>query len=237
MLGESGERVELLLPLPAPRSKVALEEAILLRRSVREWARSPLSLEDLALILWAAQGLAGYDGWPRRTAPSAGATYPLELYAVLGEEGVRVGGSFAEAGVYKYRWMRHSLALVREGDVRRELWAASLRQEWVLEAPVSIVICAVHRRTTRRYGERGERYVYMEAGHAGQNIYLMVAALNLGTVAVGAFDDAAVARVIRAQAEEHPLYIFPVGVPEKPSKGRFEELWKLLTESRKRGKG
>jgi len=219
---------EVLLPLPKPKSGVSVEEALLSRKSIREWADAPVDIEDLALILWAAQGVTEYAGWYRRTAPSAGATYPLEVYVVVGERGVRAAGAFLEAGVYKYDPLRHSLVIVRPGDRRAELWEAALRQEWVRTAPVSLVICAVYERTTQRYGERGLRYVHMEAGHAGQNVYLMATALNLGTVAVGAFDDEAVARAIGARPNERPLYIFPLGVPREPYRGSFEELRRLI---------
>ena len=223
----------ILLPLPRPKSGVVLEEALLNRRSVREWAPEPLELEDLALLLWAAQGVTEFTGWYRRTAPSAGATYPLEVYVVVGEKGVRNGTSYLEAGVYKYNPLRHSLTLAVKGDRRRELWEAALRQDWVRDAPASIVICAVYERTTRRYGERGYRYVHMEAGHAGQNIYLQAAALGLGTVAVGAFDDEAIAEIIGAQPGETPLYIFPVGVPRERYRIAFEELRRLYETTRR----
>lgn len=224
---------ELLLPLPTPKSGMALEDALLNRRSVREWAPEPLELEDLSLLLWAAQGVTEFAGWYRRTAPSAGATYPLEVYVVVGERGVRNGTSYLEAGVYKYNPLRHSLTLVVKGDRRRELWEAALRQDWVRDAPASIVICAVYERTTMRYGERGYRYVHMEAGHAGQNVYLQAAALGLGTVAVGAFDDEAVAKTIGAQSSEAPLYIFPVGVPRESHQLTFEELRELYETIRR----
>lgn len=226
------EGVELLLPLPEPRSGLSVEEALISRKSIREYSGRPINLSDLALLLWAAQGITEYDGWYRRTAPSAGATYPLEVYVVVGEGGVLSGNGYLAAGVYKYDTLRHSLLLVKTGDVRSELWDSALRQDWVRDAPVSIVICAVYERTTRRYGERGVRYVHMEAGHAGQNIYLMAAALKLGTVAVGAFDDEAVARVVGVQRGEEPLYIFPVGVPVEPYKGSFDELFKVYTVTR-----
>lgn len=221
---------EVLLPLPRVKSEMRVEEALLHRKSIREWRDEPLDVEDLALILWAAQGITEYAGWDwyRRTAPSAGATYPLEIYVVIGEKGVRSGSGYMEAGVYRYNPLRHSLTLVRRGDARREVWEASWRQDWVRDAPLSIVICAVYERTTKRYGERGIRYVVLEAGHVGQNIYLMATALNLGTVAIGAFDDAALARAINAQADEAPLYVYPVGVPRAPYRGSFEEVRELI---------
>jgi len=226
--GEGGAAVvvgeEVLLPLPKKTTSVTVEEAILLRRSIRDYTRDPITIEQLSMVLWAAQGIT--DARRRfRAAPSAGATYPLEIYVVVGEKGVVLeNNSYLKPGVYKYNVYRHSLVLVKEGDYREELSKAALNQRWVREAPVSIVICAVYERTTSRYGERGIRYVHIEVGHVGQNIYLMATALGLGTVAVGAFYDDQVARIVGAKPEEHPLYIMPIGVPAKPPKTSFEEI-------------
>ncbi|MEZ0289849.1 MAG: SagB/ThcOx family dehydrogenase [Sulfolobales archaeon] len=216
---------EIFLTIPYIKSRVYLEEALLNRKSYRDWKREPIDIEDLSIILWSSYGVVeNIDGWFRRTSPSAGATYPMEIYVVVGSESIRFRGSFLEAGVYKYNPVRHSLKLVRKGDFREELYRAALYQEWVRDAPVSIVICAVYERTTRVYGERGYRYVYMEAGHVGQNIYLMTTALGLGTVAIGAFIDSEVARVINAERDESPLYIFPVGVPRDRFINSFESI-------------
>lgn len=226
---------ELLLPLPRKITVVTVEEAILLRKSIREWRDAPITVEQLSMILWASQGVVeDVDGWLRRAAPSAGATYPLEVYVVIGEGGVSLGdGSYIEAGVYKYDYVRHSLKLIKRGDLRNDLWRATLRQDWVREAPVSLVICAVYERTTWRYGERGVRYVHIEVGHVGQNIYLMSTALGLGTVAIGAFHDDEVARIVDARRDERPLYVFPVGVPLRPHKTDFRELQELYSRLRR----
>jgi len=214
---------EILLPLPHKMTGMVVEEAILLRRSLRDYRPEPLTIDQLSMILWAAQGITELR-WRFRAAPSAGATYPLEVYVVIGKEGVKGYGGFIEAGVYKYDILRHALILVKKGDVRDELYRAALDQPWVRDAPVNIVICAVYERTTRVYGERGYRYVYMEVGHVGQNIYLMATALGLGTVAIGAFYDDWVARIINAEPSEHPLYIMPVGVPVRPYVMTFDRL-------------
>ena len=226
---------ELLLPLPRKMSIITVEEAILLRKSIREWSDKPLNITQLSMILWVTQGVVeDIHGWLRRASPSAGATYPLEIYVVVGEGGVYLGdGKYLPAGVYKYDFRRHSLRLVVSGDMRDRLWRASLMQDWVREAPVNIVICAVYERTTSRYGDRGVRYVILEAGHVGQNIYLMTTALGLGTVAIGAFYDDEVANIIKATRNERPLYIFPVGVPLTPHKMSFEELHKIYTRLRR----
>lgn len=226
----SDERI--LLPLPRKVSELAVEEAILLRRSIREYTDDPVDLGDLAMILWATYGVTD----PKRgfrAVPSAGPTYPLEIYVVIGERCVRFDEAFLREGVYKYEPHSHSLLLVKSGDYRRELMEAALDQRWVGEAPVSIVICAVFERTTSIYGWRGEvRYVPMEVGHAGQNIYLMATALRYGAVVIGAFYDDYVAKIIDAKVYEKPLYIVPIGVPRSPPKTSFEDIWEYITSRR-----
>ncbi len=197
-------------PKPGYPSK-PLNVVLLERRSRRSYRRRPLSLEDVSQLLWAGYGVTGPEGL--KTCPSAGATYPLELYLVVGRMAVTAGDDYLAEGVYHYVPAEHSLELVLEGDVRGRLQAAALGQEWVGEAPVSIVIAAVFERTTMQYGERGVRYVYMEAGHCSQNIYLEATALGLGTVAVGAFYDDDVAAILSLPPRVHPLYIMPVGWP------------------------
>lgn len=197
------------LPQPQVSGKMSVEDALAKRRSIREYTGQPLTLAELSQLLWAAQGITE----PRygfRTAPSAGATYPLEIYLVVGQDGV-VG---LEAGVYQYNPRSHALALIFRGDLRSELSVAAIDQRWVAEARIDIVIAAVFERTTAKYGERGVRYVYMEAGHAGQNVYLQATALGLGTVVIGAFHDEEVQRVLRMPRDHKPLYIMPVGYPK-----------------------
>lgn len=191
------------LPDPVLKGSVSVEEAISKRRSIREYRDEPLRLEELGQLLWAAQRITSPKGF--RAAPSAGATYPLEIYVSVKERGV-IG---LPAGIYHYDPFDHSLTLIKEGDHSLEIYRASLNQEWVKEAPICIIIAADFSRTTSRYGARGERYVYMEAGHVGQNIYLQATALDLGTVAVGAFYDDQLRSIIGC--EEAPIYIFPVG--------------------------
>ncbi len=204
----------ILLPLPHDVGNVSAAKAILLRRSIREYLRKPLSIDDVSMLLWAAQGITDVKHL-FRAAPSAGATYPLVLYLVVGYEGVSLGGGeYLKPGVYRYIVNLHALKPVKYGDLRGELSKASLNQPWVRNAPIDIVMCAVFSRTTKVYGERGIRYVYMEAGHAAENIYLMASALGLGTVVVGAFHDELVASVIGAGSNESPLYVIPVGIPE-----------------------
>ncbi|MCS7281202.1 MAG: SagB/ThcOx family dehydrogenase [Desulfobacterota bacterium] len=190
------------LPEPAKKGSMSLEESIFLRRSVREFSDTALTINELSQLLWASQGTVKSG---RRSVPSAGALYPLEIYAVCGNvKGI-------EPGIYKYDVKRHGLVRILSGDRRAALASSALGQYWVKNAPVSIVVSAVYERTTRKYGERGIRYVHMEVGHVGQNVLLQAVALNLGAVPVGAFYDEDVKRVLNLPKDEHPLYIIPVG--------------------------
>jgi len=191
------------LPQPRLAGSVSVEEALLDRRSVRQYSDDSLSLEEASQLLWAAQGVTA--DWGGRTAPSAGALYPLELYLVA----VRIEG--LDAGVYRYVPNGHELVVVRRGNVSRELTGAALDQGSVRAAAAVLVFTAVYERTTVKYSERGIRYVHMEAGHAAQNVLLQCSGLGLGCVVVGAFDDDALRDVLNAPAEETPLYLIPVG--------------------------
>ena len=187
------------LPKPRVKSEISLEEALNKRRSVRDYKKGSLNLEQVSQLLWAAEGENQYG----RTAPSAGATYPLETYLIVGEvEGL-------EPGIYQYSPTRHGLEKIKEEDVRNKLSRAALGQGMIARAPIDIVIAADYGRTTGHYVRRGIRYVQMEAGHVGQNLHLQAAALNLGTVMIGAFEDRAVKEVLGIK--EDPLYIIPVG--------------------------
>ncbi len=190
---------------PSQKGEISVEEAIARRRSVRQFTAEPVSLTQLSQLLWAAQGLTTTG----RAVPSAGATYPLEVFAVCGANSVEA----VRAGIYRYRADDCSLSLHHAGDIRLDLSRASLNQEYIYKAPVDIVICALYRRTAAVYGSRGERYIHIEVGHAGQNIYLQATALGLGTVAIGAFDDEQVSEVLRLDKQVTPLYIMPVGKP------------------------
>jgi len=207
------EGKEIHLPYPRLRGSVSVEEALANRRSVREYREEPITIEELAQLLWAAYGISETT-YGLRTAPSAGAQYPLELYVVVGELGVKTDEGYLPAGIYHYDVHAHSLRIRKAGDNREALYRAALEQIWVLEAPVSLVFTAVYSRTTRVYGERGRlRYVPMDLGHAGQNVYLQATALGLGTVAVGAFHDDEISEILDLPPEETPLYIMPVGRP------------------------
>lgn len=179
------------------KGAVSVEEAIARRRSRRSFKRIKLTKKQLSQVIWSAE-----------KAPSAGATYPLELYVVIGAdcvEGINAGVYHAERGYPQ-------LEVHKEGDLRAELAYACLSQTFIAHAPVSFVLAAEYERTTRRYGDRGVRYVHIEVGHVSQNIYLECEALGLATVAIGAFYDEAVERVLNLPKQHRPLYVMPVGV-------------------------
>lgn len=194
------------IPLPEPRleGEMSVEAALSERRSVREYASKALSLAELGQLLWAAQGITGANQ-RYRTAPSAGALYPLELYVVTGDV------DKLAPGVYHYDPSSHALRSHRTSDVRAALARAALGQAWVEEGAVVLIVTAIYERTTEKYGVRGRQYVHMEAGHAAQNVYLQAVALDMGTVAVGAFDNEEVQRVVGLSDGEVPLYLMPVG--------------------------
>lgn len=205
---------EQAIQLPTPRfeSKFSIEEVMLKRRSHRNYVKSAISLKDLSQVLWAAYGITKPDNSREifrggfRTAPSAGATFPLEVYAIIGNV------KDVEPGVYRYVSDGHKLAKVLDKDIRPALAKAALNQEMIEDAPASLFFSAIFERTMQRYGDRGrERYVCMEIGHVAQNVYLQVEALGLGTCAIGAFNDSKVSEVLQLQAEEEPLYIMPIG--------------------------
>ena len=203
-----GQPMSIPLPPPSQKGGMALEEAIARRRSVRDLTTQPILKSQLSQILWSAQGITGT--WEEyRAVPSAGATYPLEIFILCGQNTVEG----LDAGIYHYDIAHHSLITLVKRDSRLELARAALAQVFIEDASLSIVICAEYERTKRRYGNRGERYVHIEAGHAGQNIYLQANALGLATVAIGAFYDEPVRQVLRLEKQYQPLYIMPVGKP------------------------
>ena len=200
-MAQSSETV--LLPKPVHVADKSLEELLRQRRSVRDYQSTALQLQDISQLLWAAQGITHPAGM--RTAPSAGALYPLELYVIAGN----VNGM--AAGVYHYRVDDHRLTLMQGGDKRKPLAHAALGQAWVRNAAAVVVFAAVYDRTTRKYGERGVRYVHMEVGHAAQNLFLQAGALGLATVVVGAFRDDELADVLQLPDNVRPLVLMPVG--------------------------
>ncbi|MEA1944842.1 MAG: SagB/ThcOx family dehydrogenase, partial [Euryarchaeota archaeon] len=194
---------EIMLLEPVTTGEMSIEETLLHRRSVRTYTDEPLTLNDISQLLWAAQGVTSEEGF--RTAPSAGALYPLEVYVVAGN----VDG--LSDGIYHYQIAKHSLQKVRDGDFRRNLSACALNQSQITTCAIDIVFAAVFERTTGKYGDRGIRYVYIEAGHAAQNVYLQAESRNLGVCAIGAFYEAEVSELLALPENEIPVYILSVG--------------------------
>lgn len=185
------------LPLPVRKGNMSLEETIQQRRSIREYTSADISLSELSQLVWAAQGITSTQGL--RTVPSAGALYPLEVYIVN------------ITGVYHYNTLNHSLEKIRSEDVQKNLTKAALNQDSVRQAPLKLVIMGVYERAATKYGERAERYVHLEAGHAAQNVLLECTSLGLGAVPIGAFDDSMVREVLEISPDQQPLYIIPIG--------------------------
>ncbi|HEX75977.1 MAG TPA: SagB/ThcOx family dehydrogenase [Dehalococcoidia bacterium] len=196
---------ETTIRLPEPRydSDVPIEQSLLQRRSIRSYTGGSLTLREVSQLLWAAQGITDPRGF--RTAPSAGALYPLEMYVVAGD----VQG--LTSGVYRYEPDEHRLVGIVDGDRRVELADVALGQRCVKEGAIAFVLTAVYERTTSKYGDRGIRYVHMEVGHAAQNLCLQATAMGLGTVTIGAFHDEQVTKLINLPENEQPLYIIPAG--------------------------
>jgi SagB-type dehydrogenase family enzyme len=196
------------IPLPKPSSdgKVSVEKAIKQRRTIRDFQERTLSLNHLAQLLWSAQGITDLTKG-RRVAPSGGALYPLDIYTLIGENGVEK----MEAGIYHYLPKEHSMSMILKGDRRREISSASLSQMWMAKAPVIFIITAEYKRITGKYGERGIRYALIEVGHVGQNVFLQAEALELGAGIVGAFNDLEVSKVARLPPQHEPLLMMPVG--------------------------
>jgi SagB-type dehydrogenase family enzyme len=200
-----------MIDLPDPRSLKgkSLTEVLVTRKSVRAFSGKPLSRDQISYLLWACQGTSDISSKRsgRRTVPSAGATYPLEIFTACGSGSI----DGLDTGIYRYLSGAHALELRSSEDIRDRLADACFSQRFIAEAPVSFVIVADYARTTGHYGERGVRYVHIEAGHAGQNVYLACEALGLATVAVGAFNDEAVARTLDLSMRNDALYVMPVG--------------------------
>ena len=200
-MAESNEHIK--LPNPRIIGEQSVEMLFKQRRSVRSYQKSPLNLAEVGQLLWSAQGVSDTQGL--RTAPSAGALYPLELFVVVGDV------NELSAGVYQYNPEDHSLLKTANGDLRTSLQKASLSQSSIGDAAVVFVFAAIYQRTSRKYGKRGIRYVHMEVGHAGQNLFLQAEGLGLGTVVVGAFDDDEVREVLNLASDVQPLSLMPVG--------------------------
>jgi len=193
------------IPLPeiTISGKHFLQQLLQQRRSVRHFQDVSISLSDIGQLLWTAQGITNPKGF--RTAPSAGALYPLELYVVAGQV------KNLSSGIYHYDPNNHRLIKVDSGDRRKKLAQAAYWQASVSDAATVVVFAAVYERATFKYGERGVRYVHIETGHAAQNLSLQAESLGLGTVVIGAFNDDEAKAVLQLPDDVQPLLLMPVG--------------------------
>ncbi|MGC2194264.1 MAG: SagB/ThcOx family dehydrogenase [Terriglobales bacterium] len=195
--------VKIALPAPELAGRMPLEEALAQRRSLREFSAQPLSYEELSQLLWAAQGITAPDG--RRTAPSAGALYALEVYVATSD------------GFYHYVPAAHELEVRSEEDLRPTLYWAAQCRGFLRDAAAVFVITAVYERIEHRYGrERSPLYVHLEAGHAAQNLLLQAVSLGLGGVPVGGFYDDQVKMALPLRPKEWPVYLIGIGHPGGP---------------------
>ena len=187
------------LPRPSQQGERSLGQTLATRRSVRNFTNKPLTDHEISQLLWAAQGITNDEGL--RTAPSAGALYPLELYVAT------------STGLYQYDPLQHELRQDNSADLRQSIYHAALEQDSVREAPAVFIFTAVYARTAQKYGDRAQRYVHIEVGHAAQNLLLKAVALDLAAVPIGAFDDDQLSKLLKLPGEQFPLYLIPVGHP------------------------
>ncbi len=202
IISQTKSPIEIALPEPIYSSHISIEEALKNRRSARRYKNQAITLRQISQLLWAAQGISSDSGC--RTAPSAGALYPLEVYLIARNV------KNLSPGIYHYEPKKHVLKKLKEGDISIQLTRAAMGQQAVKSSAANIVITAVFSRTVKKYGKLGKRFVFMEAGHAAQNIYLQAVSLNLATVSIGAFDAAQVRQSLGI-IDEEPLYLLPVG--------------------------
>ncbi len=193
------------LPAPQTKGRMTVEQALATRRSRRAYASTPLKLAEVSQLLWAAQGITGPEG--RRTAPSAGALFPMELYLSAS----RVEG--LAPGIYHYDPAEHTLGLIAAGDVRREMTAACADQDCVRFSACLLIFSAVPEACAARYGDRAPKFIHIEAGHAAQNVYLEATALGLGVCDIGAFSPDPVRRLVHLDDDEEPICLMTAGRP------------------------
>lgn len=194
-------RFEEIIELPPPQRSggTSLEEALTERRSGREFAPGPLPIETIGQLLWAGQGVTDDRGY--RTAPSAGARYPLELYAVTATD------------VAHYLPDGHRVERRPDTTTLRELGDAAFDQQYVASAPLVVVVVGVPARTAAEYGNLAADFVEREVGHATQNVLLQATVLDLAAVPVGGFDPDRVARLLALGPGHEVHYLVPVGRP------------------------
>ncbi|MBT8406501.1 MAG: SagB/ThcOx family dehydrogenase [Deltaproteobacteria bacterium] len=206
--GQISMAAEIALPSPSYKGKVSVEETLKSRRTHRSFQPRPLTLKQFSQILWGAYGVTSQRyGSFLKTAPSAGALYPLDIYGVVGQGGVET----LAPGVYHFRPENHTVELVKQGDLRAKVARQALQQMWMAKAPLMLVITGEYNRSSMKYGPRGVTYTHIEAGHVGQNIFLQAEAIGLKAGIVGAFNNRGVVTTMGLPPSHDPLLIMPVG--------------------------
>lgn len=198
-----------IIPLPKPRLEKGLNfwATLQRRRSIRDYQAAPLSLPELANLLWATQGLTGAIGSPwYRTVPSAGALHPIDTYLIINQV------EEVPSGIYFFQVEDFSLQEIKTGDFSCQIASAALGQEMALTAAVVFIWVAVIDRCRQKYRQRAYRYIYLDCGHIGQNLYLAATAMNLGCCAIGAFFDDEVNSLLQLDGqEETTIYLATIG--------------------------
>ena len=206
---KDGKFISLPLPVEISVTPIELRSAIESRRSIRQYARDPLTLNELAYLLWCTQGIVQrHEPYATfRNVPSAGGRHAFETYLQVN----RV--SDLEPGLYRYLAFSHRLmAIETSPDVADRLMEACLRQDLVKESAITFIWSCVIYRMAWRYSERAYRLVHLDAGHVCQNLYLAAEQLNCGACAIGAFDDELMARLLGIDGlEEFVIYCATVG--------------------------
>jgi SagB-type dehydrogenase family enzyme len=207
------------LPQPEFKGKVSVEEAIKARRTIREFSEQIVTLKELSQLLWCAQGITGEltahgTLFKLRTVPSAGALYPLNVYVSVREKGVEG----LAPGIYKYIPDNHSIQLVVEGDQTLKVEEAVLGQS-ISTAPITFIITSESYKTTIKYAERAMQYIYIEAGHLGQNLQLQGEAMGFGTWLIGAYWDGKLVDILKLSYREIPVYVIAAG-HKKPTESK-----------------
>ena len=209
--GQISMAADIALPSPSHKGTVSVEEALKARRTHRSFQSRPLTLKQFSQILWGAYGVTSQKyGSFLKTAPSAGALYPLDIYGVIGQGGVET----LAPGVYHFHAENHAVELVKQGDLRAEVARQALQQMWMARAPLMLVITGEYNRSSVKYGPRGVTYIHIEAGHVGQNIFLQAEAIGLKAGIVGAFNNKQIIRAMGIPPSHNPLLIMPVGYSE-----------------------
>ena len=203
------DKKQIKLPIQFPELSIGFIEALKKRKSLRYYSNKPLTIDQLAFLLWASTGIRQSQGVREfRVAPSAGALYPIETYLIIN----KVEGLIA--GIYHYNIASHTLELMSEGNFAENLEHAALEQKMCLIAPVVFIWTAVFERSKWKYRQRAYRYIYLDAGHIAQNLALSATTIGLGSCQIGAIFDDEVNKLLGVDGiEESAIYLSTVGHP------------------------